>query len=595
MPKIKIMDDSLKSKIKAGEVILRCVSVVKELIENSIDANSNDIMIELIESGMKNITVTDNGDGMDKEDSLSCFLPQASSKVIEYDDLYYLKTLGFRGEALASIASVSEIILETCNQDSSTTVHIKDNEILDVSAAPFKKGTRISVQNLFYNTPVRLKQITSLYAELATIINYVHKMSLSYPNISFTLKNDNNVLFSTRGDNNTLKVISTIYGVDIAKNMTYVEASNDDYKIKGYIGSPMHVKSNNNHITTFANNRLIKNSDINKNINEAYGSLKMDNRYPIVVLFIDTDPFLIDINIHPTKMDIKFSKQKELEKLIYDTIYNEFHHKNNTVVYKSKISDNDKIIPLNVTYESIEYDKSSIINEPTIKEEKTYNMESLDFDTAIMNVSNEKIVENGFKAEEKKKFPVIYPASIIKGTYIVCSNDEGMYLIDSHAAKERIDYEKIIASINDTFKDKISMLYPLTLEYTADEFLILKNNLDVIRNLGFDIDEFGINTFSVKAHPRFIDRDLNETIKKIFDIVISVKNDFDMKKFVDKVSATIACKNAIKANTYLNIEDMQALINDLSKCDNPFNCPHGRPLIINFTYYELERMFKRIV
>ena len=322
MSKIKVMDELLANKIAAGEVVEKCVSIVKELVENSIDAQSTEITIELKEAGIREIKVIDNGVGMDEKDALLAFQRHATSKLYSSDDLFHIDSLGFRGEALPSIASVSEVILKTCQKDKGTLIHIKGGKVVENTSCEARQGTTITVTNLFYNTPARLKHLASVYSELANITDYVNKIALSYPNIKFRLINEDKELLNTSGSGNLLKVINSIYGLDITKKMLKVSASNDDYKIEGYISMPEVNRSSRNYMTTIVNGRVIKNQSLNKTINESYSSFKEDTRYPIVVLIIETDPSLIDVNIHPSKLDIKFSNFDDLKELITNMIRN---------------------------------------------------------------------------------------------------------------------------------------------------------------------------------------------------------------------------------------------------------------------------------
>ena len=307
-----VMDEILANKIAAGEVVEKCASVVKELVENSIDAGSSEIKIELIDAGTKQIKITDNGSGMDKEDAVLAFSRHATSKLKTEDDLYRIETLGFRGEALASIASVSKIELKTSTGGVGTSVIINGGRIESVNESDSRIGTIITVSDLFYNTPARLKHLKSLYTELANITEYVNKMALSHPEIKFVLMNNGNTILNTDGSGNLLKTISSIFGINIVKKMLEVNSEDNDYIISGFITLPEVMRSSRNGIITLVNGRVVRNADINRIINDSYHGYKPDNRYPVVVLNIEVDPSLVDVNIHPTKMDIKFSKMDEL-------------------------------------------------------------------------------------------------------------------------------------------------------------------------------------------------------------------------------------------------------------------------------------------
>ena len=569
MAKIFVMDEILANKIAAGEVVEKCVSVVKELVENSCDAKSNEIKVELIDAGTRMIKVVDNGVGMDKEDAITAFSRHATSKLIDEDDLYRINTLGFRGEALPSIASVSNLTLETSTGNVGTLINVKGGKMIKIERSSARKGTIITVKDLFYNTPARLKYIKSLYTELANVVEYMNKIALSHTDIKFTLTNNGNELLKTDGKSNLLKTIKDIYGVEVAKKMYEVNASNDDYEIEGYISYPEINRSNRNHMITIVNGRVVRNQEINKKINESYHSYKPDNRYPIVVLKINVDPSLIDVNIHPTKMDIKFSKMDKLLDLIENMIKNTIGRKILIPKVENKTVEVKEQIVLDFNKPTIEYEETILVNE-------------------------DLIVSDEIKVEEKKTLPELYPVGIVHGTYLICQNKEGMYLIDQHAAKERINYEIVKNKLGNPTNEKIDMLFPKTIEYTKAEFIILKENFEFIRSLNFDIEEFGMNTIIVKAHPVWLPEGNEiEAIKRIFELIISYEKNFNIEKFNETLATMMACKMSIKANTNLTILEMNKLLDDLGKCNNPYNCPHGRPTIIFYSTYELEKLFKR--
>ena len=310
------MSESLSNKIAAGEVVEKCASVVKELIENSIDAGSTDIKVDLIDAGTKSIKVTDNGSGMDEEDALLCFEAHATSKLLKEEDLFNINTLGFRGEALPSIASVSFVTLKTSNGKTGVTYHLEGGVVKSKEKSDLRKGTIIEVRDLFFNTPARLKYLSSLYSELANVTAVINRSALSHTDIRFTLTNNDKVIIKTDGSGNLLKTINQIYGKDVAKKMLELKCENDDYEVNGYISLPEVNKSNRNHIITIVNGRVVRNSELNKVINDAYHKYKPDNRYPIIVIKIEVDPCLTDVNIHPSKQDIKFSNFEDLKEII---------------------------------------------------------------------------------------------------------------------------------------------------------------------------------------------------------------------------------------------------------------------------------------
>ncbi len=577
MSKIRVMDEILANKIAAGEVVERCASVVKELVENSIDADSHEIKIELKEAGTSLIKVTDDGTGMDKEDAVIAFNRHATSKIMDESDLYNINTLGFRGEALASIASVSNVLLKTSQGEVGTLVNIRGGKLIKVENTDAREGTVIEVSELFYNTPARLKHMKSLYTELASITDYVNKIALAHPEIRFTLINNNNIILKTDGSNNLLKTVSAIYGMDIARKMIEINGEDDDYVISGFISLPEVNRAGRNHMVTLVNGRVVKNQELNKTINDSYHSYKPDNRYPIVVINIELDPSLVDVNIHPTKMDIKFSKLEELQQLIQNIITNRLDRQN--------------LIPqADIIVNSFENNDLKHVQgfKPYQPELPKYEEITLDF-----SVKEEAEIEKTTN-EDIERFPVMFPIGLVHGTYIICQNDMGMYLIDQHAAKERVNYEIFKERLANPSKENIALLLPMTIELSNEEYIILKENFDLLENMGFEIAEFGINSIIIKAHPTWLTDGFEHLqIQRIIEAIIHKEKDFDLAKFNDHLAATLACKASVKAHTEISLDEMRALISDLSKCHNPFNCPHGRPTVITFTTYDLEKLFKR--
>lgn len=576
MNKIKVMDEILANKIAAGEVIERCVSIVKELVENSIDAGSNKIKIDLIDSGVSEIKITDDGCGMEEEDALLCFQRHATSKLLKESDLFSISSLGFRGEALPSISSVSEVSLKTSTGSIGTHIIIKGGKVISKEKSDSRKGTEIIVRKLFYNTPARLKHLSSLYTELSHITDFINKIALSYPSISFVLTNDSKVLLNTDGKGNLLKVINSIYGIDITKKMIEIRNSDEEYEISGYISMPEVNKSNRNHITTIVNGRIVKNAEINKCINDSYHTYKPEDRYPVVVLNIGVDTSLVDVNIHPTKQDIKFSKIDELKELISITIKNALNERR--LIPKIEVKSYVPTINKVIIEEKEEIEKI---------EEKKYEEISLDLDYIKEETTNyqEEVIE--------EKIPMMYPVGLVKGTYIVCQNELGMYLIDQHAANERINYEYYYYALNNS-SDEISLLIPITIELTSNEYIIIKENFDLLRSMHFDIEEFGINTIIIRSHPVWLPTGNEEVaIRKILELVVIKEKNFDRCKFNDRVAMTVSCKASIKANDNISIDEMEVLVNRLRNCKNPYTCPHGRPTVIFYSNYELEKIFKR--
>ena len=577
MSKIRVMSENLANKIAAGEVVEKCASVVKELVENSIDAGANNIKVNLIDGGLTSIAVVDNGSGMDKEDAVLSFSRHATSKIYKDDDLFFIETLGFRGEALASIASVAEVDMETCNSDIGTHVHIKGGVMDLVEATSARVGTSITITNLFYNTPARLKYLKSEATELNNCTSFIEKLSLANPSIAFILTNNDRVVVKTSGSGNLLKTIHEIYGLNVSSNMLEIKASSDDFEVTGFVGKPGILKKNRNHFNTFVNGRIVRNNEINRAINDAYNTYKHEGFYPIVVINIETDPTLVDVNIHPTKQDIKMSKMDELVSLIYKTIKEALY--------------NNLIIPNAIVDDALNEVKSDFIEPSVYDKDKTVTevvQTTFDFGTTK---EEEPVIKN-----EAFKSLKLYPIGQVHGTYIIAENEDGMFILDQHAAHERVNYEMIKKRFADEVVQYTDMLVPLSIELSTSDFNAFMDNISALEDLGFKIEEFGINTILIKGHPTWLAKNFEgDNLRTIVDLVIENGKNFNKDRFLDSLAKMVSCKMSVKANEHLSLGEMEKLLDDLVKCDNPYNCCHGRPSIMKFTNYELEKMFKRVM
>lgn len=586
MSKIQIMTEDLANKIAAGEVVERCLNVVKELVENSIDAKSSKIRVSLKDSGILEITVADDGVGMDEDDATLAFSRHATSKLKSLNDLFHIASLGFRGEALPSIASVSKVELRTSTNDVGTYLYLEGGQLIKKERYPLEKGTTITVKNLFYNTPVRLKYLKSLSTELSLIIDYMNKMALSYPNIKFILENNDKELLNTTGDGNLLKVIYAVYGIDVAKKMIEINGENDDYVISGYVSYPEVAKASRNVMTTLVNGRVIKNQALNRAILDTYHTYIPKDKYPVIVINISVDPILVDINIHPQKMDIKFSKLDELLSLVTSLIEKKL--KEILLIPHASVRNIETIYEVEDSL-PLEKPKSIFDDDNDIKIEKEVEEVSFDFQ------ADSEMVDNDEVPKEEYRIKKMHPLGIIHKTFIVAENEEGMYLIDQHAIAERINYEKFMKELSKENKDTTDLLVPIKLEYPKDEFLKIKEYLDVLKSIGVYLEEFGDHTFLVRRHPTFIYKGREkDSIEKIISILLE-KGTFSKEKFIEKTATTLACRLSIKANDYISLEEADYLLETIRTCENPFTCPHGRPTIITYSNYELEKMFKRVM
>ena len=683
MSKINILDEHMINLIAAGEVIERMASVVKELVENSIDAGSTKIVISLIEAGYKEITVSDNGCGMDELDMKKAILPHATSKIKDPNDLFSINTLGFRGEALASIVAVSNVkIKSSTDGKKGFMLGIRAGEINSVAYIGHPKGTDIQVRDLFYNTPARLQNLKSVNQELSYTIDYVHKIAMANPHISFKLINNDNVIFSTFGNGIQLEVINSVYGLSSAKNMITIADSNHLFKVCGSISNLSITRSNKNNITIIVNGRVVKNSNVVNAIIEGYKTLLTVGRYPICVIEIFVDYSLVDVNVHPTKSEVRFSDEKVLLDLITDTISKTLL-RSNLIVNNDTVEDpftlleedledeedavlnfnenesenqsNDNVKPEVNLFNIIDEENLPIAEESTnaqnfknedledkedLEDEEEFDEEDLEDEDESndFNIFNSEDELNEFENkvinfEEVKKTEqiVIKETNIVKdkkveqvsfdfvrseltntsddseidkiielhyvgqlfGTYLLCQNNEYFYLIDQHAANERINYEKIINELKKSSVVNYELLLPINLTFTSSESLLINDKIDIINSLGISLDEFGGGSFVVRSVPLWIKQnDVKEYVEDIIMQVIREKKS-TKEEFLDGISKSLACKRSIKANEFMSPTQISYLLEDLIKCENPYTCPHGRPIIIKYSRNQVEKWFKR--
>lgn len=647
MGKIQELSESLANQIAAGEVVERPASVVKELIENAIDAGSTQIDILLEEAGLKKIQIIDNGEGMAREDAINAFKRHATSKIHTKNDLFRIRTLGFRGEALPSIASVSEVTLETAlkDEEAGTFLSLKGGKQIEERASALRRGTKITVENLFFNTPARLKYVKSLQTELANVGDIVNRLALSHPEVAFRLVHDGNRMLHTTGNGEIKQSIAGIYGVPIAKKMREIVAEDLDFKIRGYFSLPEVTRASRNYMSVIINGRYIKNFMLNKAITSGYGSKLMVGRFPIVVLIIEMDPLLVDVNVHPTKQEVRLSKESELSTLITATIreslqeerlipqvdYNQLLQKKiekpkpaeqlsfsfnepsrvttdlefnqATGQFYVKESPGNQVVDNNVDKLGDEHEK--VLVQPIemgekvdIKEFPVFNQEEKIPTEPIDVVGNSKkrvlSEEEEPLKKEGKVFPHLEYFGQMHGTYLFAQSDEGLYIVDQHAAQERIKYEYYRQKIGEVGEDLQHLLVPIVLEYPQDEWLKINENRQLLINVGIHLEDFGQRSFIVREHPTWYESGKEEEIIQEIIAIVLETGQFDLAKFREETAIMMSCKKSIKANHYLNPEQGRVLLADLARCENPFNCPHGRPVLIHFTNREMERMFKRI-
>ncbi|WP_404433078.1 DNA mismatch repair endonuclease MutL [Sutcliffiella horikoshii] len=629
MGKIVQLDESLANKIAAGEVVERPASVVKELVENAIDANSTIIEIELEEAGLSKIRVLDNGDGIEQEDCLTAFQRHATSKIKNENDLFRIRTLGFRGEALPSIASVSLFDITTSTGEGpGTHLSFKGGVLETQELSSSRKGTDIVVQHLFFNTPARLKYMKTIHTELGNISDMVNRLALAHPSISFRLSHNGKRMLATNGNGDSLHVLAAIYGMNIAKKMVPIHFTSLDFEVKGYIAMPEVTRASKNYISTIINGRYVKNYTVVRAIQEGYHTLLPIGRYPIVYIEVMMDPLLVDVNVHPAKLEVRLSKEDELYRLVAEGIKDVFGQKQ-LIPSNSPRKQKNYMEEPKPTQQTFTLDESFRVEHPVQRQEQTSNNQKeeesrsfqinepsqpwgdTDNNGVYQNNQHEMYVESSIdeveetphekqsepSREEKResRIPALYPIGQMHGTYIVAQNENGLYLIDQHAAQERINYEYYYQKLGREERNLQELLVPLTIECSLDEYLFLEEHAEVFEEVGIMLDPFGHQTFIVKAHPVWFPKgEERETIDEMINLCLEKKK-INVSDLREEAAIMMSCKAAIKANHHLRQDEITALLNTLREAENPFTCPHGRPILIHFSSYELEKMFKRVM
>jgi len=608
MGMIQVLDESLANRIAAGEVIERPSNVVKELVENSIDANSDSIKIEIIDSGLTEIRITDNGIGMSKEDALLCFQRHATSKIRSDFDLFRISSLGFRGEAIPSIASISRFELKTCQDGVGHLIAYEFGKLVEETFSEAKRGTEITITKLFQNVPARLKYMSTINSEFSKIQGYIENIAIAYPSISFSLYHQSKLVFKSNGNNNLLEVIHNIYGLGVAKQLINVDFSNDEFHISGYISKIELSRSNKNYMNILVNHRVIRNSLVVDTIDAVYRNYLFPNRHPMVFINIEIEPFLVDVNVHPAKLEVRFSKEQALKELLTNGIVEALQGVDLTYQVPQKketIKKQDVVqssLDFNHSYHNEEeqepFESQHIITktEPLINE--ALEEYSVDFDiennleesqTFETNTSNKVISK---QKEMKKKLLV---KGQVHGTYIIAEDESGMYIIDQHAAKERVNYEYYVEKFDTLDLSMQDLLVPIILEFPFSEWNYLNERSDMLLEVGITLEPFGTQSFVVKELPIWMKQiDEQFYIEEMLQQILRNQK-IDVLSLRKDAIATLSCKASIKGNTYLDTRSMQNIVDELMCCDNPYVCPHGRPTIISYTIYEIEKMFKRIV
>jgi DNA mismatch repair protein MutL len=630
MGKILQLDDALSNKIAAGEVVERPASVVKELVENSIDAGSTIVEIEVEEAGLAKIRILDNGDGIEEDDVLIAFQRHATSKIKDENDLFRIRTLGFRGEALPSIASVSRLEMKTSTGDAGTKVVFEGGRVEVFEKAASRKGTDIVITDLFFNTPARLKYMKTIHTELGNITDVVNRLALAHPEVSIRLIHNDRKLLHTNGNGDVRQVLAAIYGLNIVKKMIPIESKSLDFQLRGWIALPEITRASRNYISTMVNGRFIKNYPLARAIQEGYHTLLPIGRYPIVLLNVEMDPLLVDVNVHPSKMEVRFSKEQELNELITTTFRAALKKQQlipSGMIQEKKEKPKSEQTFLTLDHLPVEKQPEAFVNavndysqhvpsgateiyEPT---ESSFDLPSYEepkplvdlgqVDSPMVIEYEEPMVDPGevdLELEEadetiSSRVPPLYPIGQMHGTYIFAQNEKGLYVIDQHAAQERIKYEYFKEKVGQVQNEVQEMLVPLTFEYSTDESMKIVEHQDKLAAVGVFLEPFGHNSFLVRSHPQWFSRgEEKQIIEEMIEQLLDMKK-VDIKKLREEAAIMMSCKGSIKANQHIRKDEIQALIDELRQTSDPFTCPHGRPIIIHYSVYDMEKMFKRVM
>ncbi|PYI55936.1 DNA mismatch repair endonuclease MutL [Paenibacillus flagellatus] len=706
MGKIKVLDEHVANQIAAGEVIERPSSVVKELVENSLDAGSTKVDVSIEEGGLQLIRVADNGSGIETDDCEVAFFRHATSKIASGKDLFHIRTLGFRGEALPSIAAVAKVecVTSPSADGLGRKLVIEGGSVKSFQETAASRGTDMTVRELFYNTPARLKYMKTIQTELGHISDYIYRLAMAHPQVAFTLKHNGSVLLQTLGNGDLLQVVAAVYGTAVAKAMLPVQAESADYSIAGFVSRPDMTRSNRQAITIVMNGRTIRNYAVSNAILNAYHTLLPINRYPVVALHIGMDPALVDVNVHPAKLEVRFSKEQELVRFVEDAIGSVLRGQvlipqagrptpkaavvqERMELYRAPavpvddeagpredagFRDDVRQAPLPEpppagTAESkpaVRQESGSYISDhdfasaktpapatdgprvetspqrgdrerpgpafertagaptaggrpfperggraaaepfasrPASSRTTTGGRADTGYGAGAGGVPFERIADmlpsnEPSSAPPAPSFPRLDPIGQMHGTYVVAQNENGLFLIDQHAAHERINYEYYYEKFGKPAEASQQLLVPLTLEFTAAEAEALRDKLPLLAHVGVDLESFGGSTFLVRGLPHWFPAGEEKAlVEEMADWLLAEKKSVDLTKLREKAAIMCSCKASIKANQHLSTAEIEALLDRLAACRNPYTCPHGRPIVVSFSTYELEKMFKRVM
>ncbi|MFD0670283.1 DNA mismatch repair endonuclease MutL [Cohnella sp. GCM10027633] len=660
---IRPLDEHLANQIAAGEVVERPASVLKELIENAVDAGSTRIDVSAEEGGLSLLRIADDGTGIDPDDMLVAFQRHATSKIATSKDLFQIETLGFRGEALPSIAAVAKVkcVSSTDNSGLGRCIEIEGGAVVANKDANAPKGTEMVVRDLFFNTPARLKYMKTVQTELGHLSDVVYRQALARPDIAFTFSHNGNLLLRTPGNGDLRQVVAAIYGTSSAKATVALRAENPDYTLTGVTALPSETRANRNAVTVLVNGRYVRSPAVMQPLLQAYHTLLPLHRYPLAVLSLTMHPTLVDVNVHPAKLEVRFSKENELrafvEKAVKEALGGEKHIPSGAATRSAKAPEwvqeqiRFQVPPADTQspdsmpasppsspatsrqpqtpperfaapsqaptfrHEAAATSEAYARREPRIGEEKpSYSAPRAASSPGVTYGSSsarstqlssqppvripDSVWEAAFAAPPSKPqapaFPELSWIGQLHGTYIVAQNENGLYLIDQHAAHERVHYEYYYDKFGRPEEASQELLLPVTLEFAPDECLVLRGRLSAFESAGVYLEDFGGNTFMIRAVPHwFPDGDEAAIVREMAEWVMMEKS-VDLRKLRETASILCSCKASIKANQAQTREAGEKLLERLAACRQPYTCPHGRPIVVSFSTYELEKMFKRV-
>lgn len=597
---IKVLEKNIADKIAAGEVVERPLSIVKELVENSIDSGADSIVVEIRNGGKTYIRVTDNGCGIPALEVETAFLRHATSKITTATDLNAIHTLGFRGEALASIAAVTrtELITKTAEGKMGSRLMLHGGEVIDDCPVGCPDGTTMVISDLFYNTPARQKFLKSDSAESSQIIDFMSQIALAYPNVKFRLVNKGDIVFSTTGKGDMLNTIMSVYKQGEYADLVPVQYEANGNIVKGYISKPSLSKTTRRSQIYFVNGRVVASKVIERGVNEGYKERLFEGRYPVAFLFIEIDPSKLDVNIHPNKREVRFDDEIEIVTLVGKGIQEALGTKAAVVEVRNMFKSEAPPSPTEKKSSPVQVDIKQILSSK--REESRVEEKVLEYVAPEIKI-DVPVDESGEKPAITIETPGLKPFDFndltltgsIFGTYITATDNSNFYLIDQHAAHERVFYEKLVGEYLAEEKVKQPILTPIIIEVPLAVKETEYDWLDALTEMGFSIENFGPNSYIIREIPTFMGISEAEEFAKVYVENISDGTNLNNTVVINKL-ITKSCKSAVKAHDYLSMEEINALIESLKQCENPFSCPHGRPTFIKLSNYEIEKMFKRV-